>query len=115
MGDSLLKLFSGSSNPELAEEIARYLNMELSKVELNRFKDGEISVKIKENVRGHDVFIVQSTCNPTNDHVIELLLMIDAALRASAGILAAAAVLTLVHVGVSRLFARRRTPAAPDE
>jgi ribose-phosphate pyrophosphokinase len=85
MGDSLLKLFSGSSNPELAEEIARYLNMELSKVELNRFKDGEISVKIKENVRGHDVFIVQSTCNPTNDHIIELLLMIDAALRASAG------------------------------
>src|SRR3990172_1673248 len=85
MGDSLLKLFSGSSNPELADEIARYLNMELSKVELNRFKDGEISVKIKENVRGHDVFIVQSTCNPTNDHIIELLLMIDAALRASAG------------------------------
>jgi ribose-phosphate pyrophosphokinase len=85
MGDSLLKLFSGSSNPELADEIARYLNMELSKVELNRFKDGEISVKIKENVRGHDVFIVQSTCSPTNDHIIELLLMIDAALRASAG------------------------------
>lgn len=84
MGDSLLKLFSGSSNPELADEIARYLNMELSKVELNRFKDGEISVKIKENVRGHDVFIVQSTCYPTNDHIIELLLMIDAALRASA-------------------------------
>ncbi len=85
MGDSLLKLFSGSSNPDLAQEIATYLNIELSKVELKRFKDGEISVKIKENVRGHDVFIVQSTCNPTNDHVIELLLMIDAALRASAG------------------------------
>ncbi|OHD66668.1 MAG: ribose-phosphate pyrophosphokinase [Spirochaetes bacterium RBG_13_51_14] len=85
MGDSLLKLFSGTSNPGLSEEIARYLNIELSKVELNRFNDGEISVKIKENVRGHDVFIVQSTCNPTNDHVIELLLMIDSALRASAG------------------------------
>ncbi len=85
MGDSLLKLFSGSSNPDLAQEIASYLNIELSKVELKRFKDGEISVKIKENVRGHDVFIIQSTCNPTNDHVIELLLMIDAALRASAG------------------------------
>ncbi len=85
MGDSLLKLFSGSSNPDLAQEIAGYLNIELSKVELKRFKDGEISVKIKENVRGHDVFILQSTCSPTNDHIIELLLMIDAALRASAG------------------------------
>jgi ribose-phosphate pyrophosphokinase len=85
MGDSLLKLFSGSSNPGLAKEIASYLNIELSRVELNRFKDGEISVKIKDNVRGHDVFIIQSTCNPTNDHVMELLLMMDAAHRASAG------------------------------
>jgi len=85
MGDSLLKVFSGSSNPGLAEEIARYLNIELSRCELKRFMDGEISVKIKDNVRGHDVFIIQSTCNPTNDHVIELLLLIDAALRASAG------------------------------
>jgi ribose-phosphate pyrophosphokinase len=85
MGDSLLKVFSGSSNPGLAEEIARYLNIELSRCELKRFMDGEISVKIKDNVRGHDVFIIQSTCYPTNDHVIELLLLIDAALRASAG------------------------------
>jgi len=85
MGDSLLKIFSGSSNPDLAQEIAGYLSIDLSKIELKRFKDGEISVKLKENVRGHDVFIVQSTCSPTNDHVIELLLMIDAALRASAG------------------------------
>lgn len=85
MGDSLLKVFSGSSNPGLAEEIARYLNIELSRCELKRFMDGEISVKIKDNVRGHDVFIIQSTCSPTNDHIIELLLLIDAALRASAG------------------------------
>ncbi len=85
MSDSLLKLFSGSSNPDLANEIARYLNMELSKIELRRFKDGENWAKIKENVRGHDVFIIQSTCNPANDHIIELLLMIDAAFRASAG------------------------------
>jgi ribose-phosphate pyrophosphokinase len=85
MGDSLLKLFSGSSNPDLANEIARYLNMELSKIELRRFKDGENWAKIKENVRGHDVFIIQSTCSPANDHIIELLLMIDAAFRASAG------------------------------
>jgi ribose-phosphate pyrophosphokinase len=85
MGDSLLKVFSGSSNPGLADEIAGYLNMELSKIDLKRFKDGEIWAKIKENVRGHDVFIIQSTCNPANDHIIELLLMIDAAFRASAG------------------------------
>lgn len=84
MGDTMMKVFSGTSNPELAEEIARYLGIELAKVELKRFKDGEISVKLKENVRGHDVFIIQSTCNPTNDHIIELLLMIDAAFRASA-------------------------------
>ena len=85
MGDCLLKLFSGSSNPDLANEIAEYLDMELSKIDLRRFKDGENWAKIRENVRGHDVFIIQSTCNPANDHVIELLLMIDAALRASAG------------------------------
>ena len=79
-----LKIFSGSSNPDLAKAIASYLGMELSKVELKRFKDGEISVKIKENVRAHDIYIVQSTCKPTNDHIMELLLMIDAAYRASA-------------------------------
>lgn len=83
MGNSL-KIFSGSSNLKLAQEIADYLGIHLAKIELNRFKDGEISVKLKENVRGQDVFIIQSTCNPSNDHIIELLLMIDAALRASA-------------------------------
>jgi ribose-phosphate pyrophosphokinase len=84
MLNSTMKLFSGSSNPELAAEMAAYLGVELSKIELKRFKDGELSVKLKDNVRGHDVFIIQSTCNPTNDHVMELLLIIDAALRASA-------------------------------
>ncbi len=84
MLNSTMKLFSGSSNPELAQEMARYLGVELSKIELKSFKDGETSVKLKDNVRGHDVFIIQSTCNPTNDHIIELLLIIDAAMRASA-------------------------------
>ncbi len=79
-----LKIFSGSSNPSLAQEIAEYLGISLAKIELKRFRDGETSVKLKENVRGQDVFIIQSTCNPTNDHIIELLLMIDAAFRASA-------------------------------
>ncbi|MBN1531562.1 MAG: ribose-phosphate pyrophosphokinase [Spirochaetes bacterium] len=79
-----MKIFSGSSNPDLTESICRYLGVEVSKAELKRFKDGEISVKIKENVRAHDIYIIQSTCNPTNDHIMELLLMVDAALRASA-------------------------------
>ena len=84
MEDSSLKIFSGVSNNALSLEIARYLGMELSGIELKRFKDGEISVKIKDNVRAHDVFIIQSTCNPSNDHIMELLFIIDAAVRASA-------------------------------
>lgn len=79
-----MKIISGSSNRPLAEEIARYLNINLSEVELKKFKDNEISVKIGENIREIDLFIVQSTCNPANDHLMELLLMIDAAFRASA-------------------------------
>jgi len=79
-----MKLFSGSSNPKLAQEISEYLKVDLSEIELSRFKDGEISVKLKENVRGQDVFIIQSTCNPANEYIMELLLIIDAALRASA-------------------------------
>lgn len=79
-----MKIFSGSSNPELSRQISDYLGFELSKIELKRFKDGEISVKLKENVRAHDVFIIQSTSNPADEHIMELLLIIDAALRASA-------------------------------
>lgn len=79
-----MKIISGSSNRPLAEEIAKYLNINLSEVELKKFKDNEISVKIGENIREIDLFIVQSTCNPANDHLMELLLMIDAAFRASA-------------------------------
>ena len=84
MEDSSLKIFSGVSNNTLSLEIAKYLGMELSGIELKRFKDGEISVKIQDNVRAHDVFIIQSTCNPSNDHIMELLFIIDAAVRASA-------------------------------
>ncbi len=79
-----MKIISGSSNRPLAEEIAKYLNINLSEVELKKFKDNEISVKIGENIREIDLFIVQSTCNPANDHLMELLLLIDAAFRASA-------------------------------
>ena len=79
-----LKIFSGTSNPQLAEEICSYLGIGLSKIDVRRFQDGEISVKIQENIRAHDIYIVQSLCYPTNDHIMELLLMLDAAFRASA-------------------------------
>jgi ribose-phosphate pyrophosphokinase len=77
------KLLSGGANRALAEEIARNLNLELCKVTTSRFADGEIFVRIDENIRGHDVFIVQPT-NPPAENIIELLLLIDAARRASA-------------------------------
>ncbi|MDY6970443.1 MAG: ribose-phosphate pyrophosphokinase-like domain-containing protein, partial [Spirochaetota bacterium] len=79
-----MKIFSGSSNPELANGIVNHLGLELSQIELKKFSDGEISVKIKENVRGANIFIIQSTSHPVNDNIIELLLIIDAARRASA-------------------------------
>ena len=78
-------IFTGSSNPTLAEEVCRYLGTRLASASIGRFSDGEIAVEITENVRGGDVFVVQSTCPPTNDHVMELLLMQDALRRASAG------------------------------
>lgn len=84
MTDAALKILSGSSNVPLAESIAKHLNTQLLPVEIRRFSDGEISVKILDNVRGADVFLIQSTSNPANDHWIELLLLIDALNRASA-------------------------------
>jgi len=78
-------IFAGSSNPKLAQEIARYLNTDLANAELGRFSDGETQVEITENVRGGDVFVIQSTCPPANDHLMELLLTLDALKRASAG------------------------------
>ncbi|HNX60268.1 MAG TPA: ribose-phosphate pyrophosphokinase [Spirochaetota bacterium] len=79
-----LKVFSGNSNRALADEICEKLGIGLSKAEVHRFKDGEVSVKILESVRNSDVFIIQPTCAPANDNIMELLLMIDAAYRASA-------------------------------
>ncbi|MFA6075394.1 MAG: ribose-phosphate pyrophosphokinase [Negativicutes bacterium] len=78
-----LKLFSGSAHPELSQEIASYLGIELGKAQVSKFKNGETQVLIEETVRGADCFIVQSTCNPVNDNVIELLIMADAMKRAS--------------------------------
>ncbi len=78
------KVFSGNSNRDLAQRIADYLSRPISKAEVGRFSDGEIQVEIGENVRGFDVFVIQSLCPPTNDHLMELLIMADALKRASA-------------------------------
>jgi ribose-phosphate pyrophosphokinase len=84
MRDTRLKIFSGSSNRPLAEEICKSMGVPLGEATVNCFPDGESFVKINENVRGADVYIIQSTCPPTNHHLMELLIMIDAAKRASA-------------------------------
>jgi ribose-phosphate pyrophosphokinase len=79
-----LKLFTGNANRPLAEEIAQHLGMPLGDADVSRFSDGEVYVQINENVRGEDIFIIQPTCPPVNDNLMELLVMIDALKRASA-------------------------------
>ena len=84
MSDARLKVFTGNSNRPLAEEICRHIGVPLGEATVTSFPDGESFVKINENIRGADVFIIQSTCPPSNHHLMELLIMIDAARRASA-------------------------------
>src|SRR6267142_2656222 len=79
-----LKIFTGNANRALAEEIAQYLHVPLGNAEVSRFSDGEVFVQINENVRGTDVFVVQPTCPPVNDSLMELLIMMDAVKRSSA-------------------------------
>ncbi|KAL0896396.1 hypothetical protein Bca101_080357 [Brassica carinata] len=79
-----LRIFSGTANPSLAQEISCYLGLELGKIKIKRFADGEIYVQLQESVRGCDVFLVQPTCPPANENLMELLVMIDACRRASA-------------------------------
>lgn len=79
-----MKILTGTANPELAKKICKHLNFPLTDVLVSRFSDGEVRVKIQDNVRGKDVFIIQPTCPPVNDNLMELLILIDAARRASA-------------------------------
>ena len=79
-----MKIISGTSNPKLASEIADVLDIPLTSMDIERFRDQEIFVRINENVRGEDVFIIQPTAAPANDHLMELLIIIDALMRASA-------------------------------
>ena len=85
MDSPTIAVFSGSANPQLALDIARYLQVPLGRAHVGRFSDGEVTVEIMENVRGRDVFVVQPTSPPANDHIMELLVMVDACRRASAG------------------------------
>lgn len=82
--DTSLKVFTLNSNPKLAEDIAEHIGTTLGKCTVSRFSDGEIQINIEESVRGCDVYVVQSTCSPVNQHIMELLIMIDALKRASA-------------------------------
>src|SRR5690606_37353240 len=83
-------IYTGNANPQLAADVARYLNTTLGRATVGRFSDGEVMVEILENVRGRDVYVLQSTCAPTNDHLMEVMIMVDALKRASAGRITAA-------------------------
>jgi ribose-phosphate pyrophosphokinase len=98
-------VFSGNSNPALAEKIANYLELPIGRARVSRFSDGEVFAEIKENVRGVDVYVIQSTCAPVNDNLMELLVMVDALKRASAGSITA----VVPYYG----YARQDRKAAP--
>src|ERR1700675_4531868 len=87
--DSLM-VFTGNAHPKLAEDVVKHLNIPLGRASVGRFSDGEVMVELLENVRGKDVFVLQSTCMPTNDNLMEILLMVDALKRSSAGRITAA-------------------------
>jgi len=102
-------LFSGNANRKLAREIAGHLNLPLGEIEVGRFSDGEIMVEVAENVRGRDVFILQSLCAPTNDNLMELLIIADALRRASAARITA----VIPYMGYARQDRRPRSARVP--
>ena len=106
--DSLM-VFTGNANPKLAQDVVRHLNIHLGRATVGRFSDGEIMVEILENVRGKDVFVLQSTCVPTNDTLMELLVLVDALKRASAGRITAA----MPYFGYARQDRRPRSARVP--
>jgi ribose-phosphate pyrophosphokinase len=105
MSTDNMTVFTGNANPALAELVARHLGLPLGKATVGRFSDGEVMVEIMEHVRGKDVFIVQSTCAPSNDNLMELLVMIDAARRSSARRITA----VIPYYGYARQDRRPRT------
>jgi len=106
--DSLM-VFTGNANPKLAQDVVRHLNIRVGRAAVGRFSDGEVMVEILENVRGKDVFVLQSTCMPTNDTLVELLVLVDALKRASAGRITAA----MPYFGYARQDRRPRSVRVP--
>jgi len=106
---SKMMVFSGNANPELAQKVASRLYLSLGKADVGKFSDGEIAVELNENVRGKDVFVLQSTCAPTNDNLMELIVMIDALRRASASRITA----VVPYFGYARQDRRVRSSRVP--
>ena len=106
--DSLM-VFTGNAHPKLAEDVVRHLNISMGRATVGRFSDGEVNVEILENVRGKDVFVLQSTCTPTNDSLMEIMLMVDALRRASASRITAA----IPYLGYARQDRRVRSARVP--
>ena len=104
-----LMVFTGNANPDLAKKIVDHLGMPLGNVSVSQFSDGEIAVELHDNVRGRDVFVVQSTCAPTNDNLMELIVMVDALRRASAGRITA----VVPYFGYARQDRRVRSARVP--
>ena len=100
-----LMVFTGNASPKLAQKVSRHLNVQLGKASVSKFSDGEIMVELLENVRGKDVFVLQSTCQPTNDHLMELMIMVDALRRSSAARITAA----MPYFGYARQDRRPRS------
>ena len=109
MADKNMMVFAGNANPQLAQDIAAKLHMPLGKAVVGQFSDGETMVELMENVRGKDVFIVQPTCVPTNDNLMELIVMIDAMRRASAALVTA----VVPYFGYARQDRRPRSARVP--
>jgi ribose-phosphate pyrophosphokinase len=104
-----LMVFTGNANPQMAEAVVKHLDISLGRAAVGRFSDGEVTVELLENVRGRDVFVLQSTCQPTNDNLMEVLLMVDALKRASAGRITAA----MPYFGYARQDRRPRSARVP--
>jgi len=108
-GFDRLMVFTGNANPRLAEDVANHLNIRLGRAKVGRFSDGEVMVEILENVRGRDVFLLQSICSPTNDNLMEMLVLVDSLKRASAGRVTA----TIPYMGYARQDRRPSSARVP--
>ena len=102
-------MFTGNANPELAQRVVKHLDISLGEATVSKFSDGEVAIELLENVRGRDVFILQPTCSPTNDNLMEILTMADALKRASAGRITAA----IPYFGYARQDRRPRSVRVP--